>query len=717
MINFVRFLTLAVCLLAFGGKLVPSKVRAAPVLVLTDDNAANPFGVYATEILRGEGLLAFEQRDRTSWSADPNASSILAGYGAVVMSEMELSLQEQQMLRNYVQSGGVLIASRPAAGLSDVFGIQQVGNRPEHTLQYYGVDAAHRPANGITHGALQFHGGSSNYNLQGATTLANFYSNASTPTSSPAVTTHEFGQGKAVAFAFDPAKSVALTRQGNPDWQNTEGDGLSQYRPHDFFARTDGRTWYDPSLIGVPHADEMQRFLVNVLIDTNEAPLPRMWYLPGTHKSIMINTGDGEDNFGAQFDRILDDAASYGGKFTVYLRDIGVTNTSAAKEAEWRADGHEVGVHVYADGVDGAGAVPALTSKYNNIVMNVANKFGHSVRTARSHTIDWTGWVDMARIEANAGTQLDTNFYHYLNGSVVNPLTTNGYFTGSGLPQRFIDESGDLLDIYQAATQWPDEWFADNGVTAQQAFAIMKTMFEKAESEGYYSAFVNNVHPVRYYGSDNITAAWTQAIWAYAQSKGIPMWSAEMLLDFSQARNESQFANIAHSNGLFEFDYVAGDAGEQELTIMIPADWDDARLNSITVDGNTILWSIENIKGIEYAMFTPQIAQAHIVASYLVSLPGDYNANGIVDAADYTVWRDNLGSAISLPNDDTAGVGLDDFSRWKTNFGQTVDSGSGANANSAVPEPATTVMLILTMAGLRLQAGRNGGRATFVIAV
>ena len=29
--------------------------------------------------------------------------------------------------------------------------------------------------------------------------------------------------------------------------------------------------------------------------------------------------------------------------------------------------------------------------------------------------------------------------------------------------------------------------------------------------------------------------------------------------------------------------------------------------------------------------------------SLRITLPGDYNADGIVDAADYTVWRDNLG--------------------------------------------------------------------------
>jgi hypothetical protein len=95
------------------------------------------------------------------------------------------------------------------------------------------------------------------------------------------------------------------------------------------------------------------------------------------------------------------------------------------------------------------------------------------------------------------------------------------------------------------------------------------------------------------------------------------------------------------------------------------------------------------------------------VALFVPGLPGDYNENGIVDAADYTTWRDRLGSLTALPNDDTAGVGLDDYTRWKTHFGQTNGSGSGATAhlalgdsagaNYAVPEPSSWLLLLTSL--------------------
>jgi len=50
-------------------------------------------------------------------------------------------------------------------------------------------------------------------------------------------------------------------------------------------------------------------------------------------------------------------------------------------------------------------------------------------------------------------------------------------------------------------------------------------------------------------------------------------------------------------------------------------------------------------------------------------LADDFNSNGFVDAADYVVWRRNLGSSTSLPNDSTAGVGANDCAGWRINFG------------------------------------------------
>jgi hypothetical protein len=78
---------------------------------------------------------------------------------------------------------------------------------------------------------------------------------------------------------------------------------------------------------------------------------------------------------------------------------------------------------------------------------------------------------------------------------------------------------------------------------------------------------------------------------------------------------------------------------------------------------------------------------------------GDYNGNGVVDAADYAVWRKRLNQSVTLPNDTTPGiVTAADYGVWRSNFGK-VASGSGSGALLAggeVPEPATGLLAAMS---------------------
>ena len=85
----------------------------------------------------------------------------------------------------------------------------------------------------------------------------------------------------------------------------------------------------------------------------------------------------------------------------------------------------------------------------------------------------------------------------------------------------------------------------------------------------------------------------------------------------------------------------------------------------------------------------------------LAAPQGDYNSDGYVDAADYTVWRNAVGSSALLAADgDGSGiVDAGDYAVWKNNFGTdawTLDAESAAQAAlAAVPEPGTTLLLLL----------------------
>ena len=78
------------------------------------------------------------------------------------------------------------------------------------------------------------------------------------------------------------------------------------------------------------------------------------------------------------------------------------------------------------------------------------------------------------------------------------------------------------------------------------------------------------------------------------------------------------------------------------------------------------------------------------------TLLGDFNGDLKVDAADYTVWRDGLGTLYDQ----------DDYDDWKSNFG--AGTGSGSAAVGAVPEPTSIALVLVGLAGLAVGRRRVG---------
>jgi hypothetical protein len=90
--------------------------------------------------------------------------------------------------------------------------------------------------------------------------------------------------------------------------------------------------------------------------------------------------------------------------------------------------------------------------------------------------------------------------------------------------------------------------------------------------------------------------------------------------------------------------------------------------------------------------------QASVARSYLhtgltmlamAPIPGDFNEDGIVDAADYVEWRSQLGTTYTQA----------DYEVWRAHFGQTAGNAaalpSGEALAAAVPEPSTASILLL----------------------
>ncbi len=145
-----------------------------------------------------------------------------------------------------------------------------------------------------------------------------------------------------------------------------------------------------------------------------------------------------------------------------------------------------------------------------------------------------------------------------------------------------------------------------------------------------------------------------------------------------------------------------------------PYPWgnDSAVLDWKTYNGNTLVssgtfgpWAVGNVlgfsdpTGFDRLMIRcthpnsgdpnlEELALDNLLVQLHPDLPGDFNRDGTVDAADYVTWR------IGLDVDYTPA----DYDIWRANFGQAVAlGGSLPTANSSVPEPASTLLFLVAL--------------------
>jgi hypothetical protein len=128
------------------------------------------------------------------------------------------------------------------------------------------------------------------------------------------------------------------------------------------------------------------------------------------------------------------------------------------------------------------------------------------------------------------------------------------------------------------------------------------------------------------------------------------------------------------------------------LTLTRQGTIDSRTFQSIPVDGiNSRKYPSDTTSTNSPTNFADQWGSVNLSPNY-----GDYNNNGIVDAADYVVYMKHLNTLETIPNDETPGwVMVDDFEVWRRRFGSTGPDGAGSVSSPAVPEPAGPAFSIL----------------------
>jgi Domain of unknown function (DUF4082) len=571
----------------------PDNGPGGPVLIIV--NSADSFGRYYGEILRAEGLNAYHIAELATVSA-----TTLASYDVAILSAVSLTDTQAAMFGDWVNGGGNLIAMRPDKRLASLLGLTDANATLSNA--YLLVNTASGPGAGIVNQTMQFHSTADLYTLDGATGIATLYSNATTATANPAVTLRNVGTsgGQAVAFTYDLARSIVYTRQGNPAWVGQERDGITPMRSDDLFfgaAAGDAQPdWVDLNKVAIPQADEQQRLLIHLIetINSDRKPLPRFWYFPRDFKAVVIMTGDDHGNGGTagRFDTYkslspvgcsVDDWECV--RATSYI--FTSTPFTDAQAAAYNADGFEVGLHVNTNCDNWTPA--SLESFYANQLSDWSAKYTSLTApvTNRTHCITWSDWASQPLVELQHGIRLDTNYYYWPGGWVQD---RPGFFTGSGMPMRFANLDGAIIDVYQATTQMTDE--------SDQSFPFtISTLLDRAlGAEGYYGAFTANMH------TDSASSSGSDAIVTAALQRGVPVIAARQMLKWLDGRNQSAFGALAWSGNSLSFTVTVG-AGANGLTALLPLNTAGGALTVITRNGVAVSYTTETIKGVSYAVF------------------------------------------------------------------------------------------------------------------
>jgi hypothetical protein len=141
------------------------------------------------------------------------------------------------------------------------------------------------------------------------------------------------------------------------------------------------------------------------------------------------------------------------------------------------------------------------------------------------------------------------------------------------------------------------------------------------------------------------------------------------------------------TNTLTELDFTISGVADEfqmfETTIDLP---DGVRSFDLTFVSGGALSALGSI-------YIDDISAAIVAAPLLV---GDFNRNGVVDVADYVVWRDSLGtmgSGLAADGNGDQTVNQFDYEIWKANFGTTAGDAALLGRSAVVPESSTVVLL------------------------
>lgn len=278
-----------------------------------------------------------------------------------------------------------------------------------------------------------------------------------------------------------------------------------------------------------------------------------------------------------------------------------------------------------------------------------------------------------ARVSIGACCDFDANYVNNFNRAIAAGIPIGPYAVG--YPNTNSADPNDAVNEANYLVQLMKPYYQGAGLMLRPVLDI-ELPRDKSLSQSFMSQWVGKwattikqglgVDPIIYTYTDFASTEFNSTVTQY------PLWIANYGPDPPATLSPSQYAPWSS----WEF-------------------WQHSSTGSVPgISGNALLDLFDGT-------FQELIEQHAINYSN-----GDYNNDGIVDAGDYSFWRDRVGQTVNMgtsADGDLSGV-IDegDFAIWRTNFGKlvpNVPAGAGALSGAGVPEP-TVCLLIATALGM-----------------
>jgi hypothetical protein len=345
----------------------------------------------------------------------------------------------------------------------------------------------------------------------------------------------------------------------------------------------------------------------------------------------------------ALYDQVIGNATSAG----LHVLGLLSNETVAGGQAAWNDDADNDGLNAY-------------VSQYASTAELLVSRYGGSVR-------NWELWN-----EPNAWT--NSNYASDPKNAGGSYILPRVYAQMLSRTYRALD-SASLLGPQGVRLTSGGLFAHDLGGSFSTAMDYMQQVYDQSSVWNAMQSDFGRRYP------------WDDLGYHFYISQQSPLQTSQLADYINDVRSTEASNNDPANIAVTEFGWQTGGSNTQQLqrdNMATAYNYLESR-NYVSgsywyqwTDDTTGAWGLVNGAG------QPKLSYQEFVARN-ATLPGDFDGNHVVDAADYIVWRNELGTTYTQT----------DYDLWRSHFGQTSNSSAGAMTTAALPEPTTLLQAVL----------------------